>query len=114
MHVRPLKDWLVVKLDPIQEMTASGLLALPQSTSGVERQRTATVLRVGPGRRLESKKGTVVVPIDLLPGDKVIFFRENLEHQQGKEVLRILQELEEDTGMIRADDVLLVQRGGAS
>ena len=40
------------------------------------------------------------------PGDRVVFFRENLEHQQGKAIMGVLQHLGDNIGMIRADDIL--------
>lgn len=103
MGVRPLQDWLVVKLDPLPETTSGGLV-LPNGTSGMERQRTGTVLRVGPG---VTRKG-VLQPAGVSPGERIAFFRENLEHQQGKEMVRLLHELEENTGMIRQNDILFV------
>lgn len=41
-------------------------------------------------------------------GDRVCFFRENFETQQGKEVMRVVQQLEDNVGMIRRDDILFV------
>ena len=95
---------MVVKLDPLPTETRSGLI-LPSGTSGEENQRTGTVLRVGPGRKVKG----AVVPVGVSPGDRVVFFRANLEHQQGKQMVGIIQELEEGTGMIRQDDVLWVE-----
>lgn len=103
MGVRPLHDWLLVKLDPLPTATRSGIF-LPQGTTGEENQRTGTVLRVGPG----GKSKGAVQPVGVEPGERIAFFRANLEHQQGKELVRVLEELEEDTGMIRASDVLFV------
>jgi len=107
VHVVPLRDWIVVKLDPLPGVSKGGII-LPEGTSGMERIRTGTVLRVGPGtwRWLKKEKKDVRVPVGVEPGEGVAFFRENLEHQQGKQVTAIVQELEEDTGMIRASDIL--------
>ena len=107
MPVRPLHDWMVVKLDPLPTETRGGLV-LPQGSSGAERVRTGTVLRVGPGKPFWSSKlkKELVNPVGVEPGERIAFFRENLEHQQGKQLVRVLQELEEDTGLIRAGDVL--------
>jgi co-chaperonin GroES (HSP10) len=103
MHVRPLVDWMVVHMEPLPEASAGGIVLVG---SGVERQRTGAVLRVGPGRWLY-KKGhqRQRKPMTVKVGDHVVFFRENLEHQQAK---AILQHLEDDVGMIREDDVLFV------
>jgi co-chaperonin GroES (HSP10) len=105
MRVRPLLDWLVVHLDPLPEETRGGIV-LPQNSSGAERQRTGTVLRVGPGRWLYGKNARR--PMGVQEGDRVCFFRENLEHQQGKAIQRVLQDLEDNVGMIREDDILYV------
>lgn len=105
MHVRPLRDWLVVRLDPLPEKTRGGII-LP--TDVEMRQRTGTVLRIGPGRRCWSTvlEREYFVPNDLEPGEKVVFFREHLEHQQGKALVGVMQELEEGAGLLRVDDVL--------
>lgn len=107
MHVVPLHDWMVVKLDPLPGVSKGGIV-LPEGTSGMERVRTGKVLRVGPGKWRWSKaeRKSVRTPVGVEVGEGVAFFRENLEHQQGKQVTAIIQELEEDTGMIRAADVL--------
>ena len=97
MHVRPLHDWIVVSLDPIKEVTASGII-LPSDTE--LRQRTGTVLRVGPGRNGRE--------VRVRPGDVVAFVREHLEHKSGKTTTRLVHELEKDTAMIRAADILFV------
>lgn len=100
MSIRPLNDWLLVKLDPIPEKVGS----LFMTGGSAERIRTGTVLRAGPGRYV---KGTSTrTPIGVEQGERVAFFRENLEHKQGKEILRVLSELDEDTGLLRAGDIL--------
>ena len=98
--IRPLHDWLVVQLDPF--MSESSTIFIPTDS---QRLRTGTVLRVGPGKW--SKSGARI-PVGIEAGEKVAFWRENLEHQQGKEILSTLQDLGEDSGMIRASDVLYV------
>ena len=102
MHVQPLQDWLTVKLDPLPECTQSGLFLSP---SAQERQRSGTVLRVGPGRHSTTASRN---PMGVSPGDRIVFFRENLEHSQGKALTRLMHELEENTGMIRVVDILYV------
>ena len=105
MHVRPLQDWLTVKLDPLPETTQSGLFL---SASAQERQRSGTVLRIGPGRPSTTARRK---PMEVSPGDRIVFFRENLEHSQGKAMTRLMHELEENTGMIRMVDILYVIEG---
>ena len=99
--LRPLNDYILVKLDPLPETPAGSIILIG---SGEERLRTGVVLRVGPGRWM----GSVRAPVDVVPGDKVAFWRENLEHQQGKKVTAILQDLEEGVGLLRAPDILYV------
>jgi len=72
-----------------------------------ERVRFAEVIAVGPGRYYKGKKHPV--PVDASPGDRIAFFRETLETQQGKNIVGALQELDEkDLGVIRATDILFV------
>ncbi|WP_394831793.1 hypothetical protein LVJ94_35285 [Pendulispora rubella] len=95
--IRPLHDWVLVRLDPLSEMCGS--LYAPSAA----RVRTATVLRVGPGKVV----GIGRAPVGLEPGDRVAFYREHLEHLPGQAVRRILSEHGEDeVGMLRAPDVL--------
>jgi co-chaperonin GroES (HSP10) len=102
MKLRPLHDWLLVKLDPIPDKIGSIFI----DGSAAERLRTATVLRTGPGKYL-SWESDRRIPVAVQVGDKVHFFREHLEHQQGKQLVRTLfSELGEDIGLIREPDVL--------
>jgi co-chaperonin GroES (HSP10) len=96
--IRPLHDWLLVKLEPLAEMRGS--LFVPNAI----RVRKGTVLRVGPGRW----QGAVRVAPALAPGDRIAFFREHLEHQQGKQLVATLRELDGDLGLLRVPDVLFV------
>lgn len=99
-----------MKLKPLPEVSRGLVLA----GSGAERLREGTVLSVGPGKWTEGvwEKGTWKhppkrSPVGVEPGDTVFFWREHLEHQQGKQVTRVLlQECEDDVGLIRAPDVL--------
>jgi co-chaperonin GroES (HSP10) len=102
--IRPLHDWLLVRLDPIPEKSGSIFL----TGSGAVRRRTATVLRVGPGRWDAGRMNRV--PVGVEPDDKVTFWREHLEHQQGKQLVRALAELGDDLGLIRSSDVLYAER----
>lgn len=100
--LRPLHDWILVKLDPIEQFEGSIFLPLGQVT------RTATVLLVGPGRRTESGDR---IPVAVAPGETVVFRREHLEHKQGKQIVSVLQELGDDLGLLRAPDILYVVDG---
>jgi co-chaperonin GroES (HSP10) len=91
---------MLVELDPLPEKKGSIFLV----GSGAERLRTATVLRVGPGRWRGNS--STRVPVGVEPGEKVAFWRENLEHQAGKQVMGVLADLGDNLGLIRATDVL--------
>lgn len=75
-----------------------------------DRVRMGTVLAVGPGRYTDLGKR---IPIGVEKGERIAFFRENLEHQQGKQLLAALQDLGDDLGMLRGPDVLFVVAPGA-
>lgn len=103
--VRPLHDWLLVKLEPLPEKTRGGII-LPSANEA--RQRVGRILRAGPGRRRWSRtlQRHFLEPLDVEVGERVVFYREHLEHQQGKSLVGVLQELEPDTGLIRPMDIL--------
>lgn len=110
--VRPASDVIIVELEPGRKM--SGLLHLVSE----DRVRIGKVLAVGPGRwasdqrfRHRNKPGkalAVRVPVGVEPGDRVAFFVENLQHKQGRQLMQVL---ENNQAMIRADDVLVVVDG---
>jgi co-chaperonin GroES (HSP10) len=97
MNVRPASNFVLVLMDPIQE--DDGLIKLPHGN----RVRTGLVKAAGPGRT--DKRGRLM-GLDVKAGDKVAFFREHLEHQQGKEIVRRLAELGDDWGLLREEDIL--------
>lgn len=99
MKVRPLQDQLIIKLDKAPEKKGIILLG-----SGEERLRTGTIERMGPGSWITGTSKRA--PFDVEKGMHVAFFRENFETIQGKEVTRIVAELEPGTVMIRARDLL--------
>lgn len=96
---RPLHDWILVKYDPLPEK--EGSLFLVHGS----RVRTATVLRTGPGRVRSDGSQEFM---DLQPGERVVFYREHLEHGQGKQLGAVMGELGEDLALIRVPDVLFV------
>jgi co-chaperonin GroES (HSP10) len=98
--LRPLGDWVLVRLDPLPEKVGTIFV----TGSSAERLRTATVKLVGPGRRCAN--GMRRVPIGVVPGERVAFWREHLEHQQGKQLMGVLAELGDDLGLIREGDIL--------
>jgi len=101
--IRPLHDWLLVKMDPIPEKVGSLF------TVHGDRVRQAVVLSVGPGR-VRSDGGRI--PVGVEKGERVAFYRENLEHQQGKQLVAMLKDLGDDLGLIRASDILFVVAQG--
>lgn len=103
MNLKPLHDWIVVKMEPVPQKR--GELFLVHG----DRVRTGVVLSIGPGKC--TKEGNRI-PIGLEKGERVAFFRENLEHQQGKQILSAIKEVGDDIGLIRANDVLFVIAAG--
>jgi len=65
--IRPLGDRVVVKPMPSEEKTKSGIV-LPDTAK--EKPQEGEVIAVGTGRLLETGQR---VPIDLKPGDKILF-----------------------------------------
>jgi len=65
--IRPLGDRVVVKPMPSEEKTKSGIV-LPDTAK--EKPQEGEVVAVGTGRLLETGQR---VPIDLKPGDKILF-----------------------------------------
>lgn len=63
----PLSDRVVVKLEPQEEKTKSGIV-LPDSAK--EKPQEGTVIAVGPGRTLDNGQK---VPLEVKIGDKVLF-----------------------------------------
>jgi chaperonin GroES len=65
--LRPLGDRVVVKAQPQEEKTKSGIV-LPDSAK--ERPQEGTVVAVGPGRTLDNGQK---VPVEVKVGDKIIY-----------------------------------------
>lgn len=65
--IRPLGERVVVKPLPSEERTKGGIV-LPDTAK--EKPQEGEVVAVGPGRLLETGQR---VPIDLKPGDRVLF-----------------------------------------
>jgi co-chaperonin GroES (HSP10) len=106
MDIEPRQDCVLVKLDPLKDETRNGIIVMKDTTA--QRVMTGTVLKVGSGKL--SNKG-VRIPVGVEPGERIAFFRWNLEHQQGKQITRALEELGEDIGLIRAPDILFAFTG---
>ncbi|MCL6634807.1 MAG: co-chaperone GroES [Peptococcaceae bacterium] len=65
--IRPLGERVVVKPLPHEEKTKGGIV-LPDTAK--EKPQEGEVIAVGPGRLLETGQR---VPIDLKPGDRILF-----------------------------------------
>ena len=67
MNVKPLSDRIVVKPEPAEEKTASGII-LPDTAQ--EKPQMGKVLAVGPGKTSDSGD---LVKMTLKNGDKVLY-----------------------------------------
>lgn len=104
---RPIQDWVLVEMDPLTEKNRGGIIILKDTTGNTV--RTGTVLRTGPGKT--DKHGNRI-PIGVEKGEKVAFFRWNMEHQQGQQVVDRLKDLGDNLGLIRVSDILFAFRDG--
>jgi|HubBroStandDraft_2_1064218.scaffolds.fasta_scaffold1437362_1 co-chaperonin GroES (HSP10) len=96
----PLGDRIMVKLDPLKEVSKGGIALISDNT--VSPVRTGLVLRVGPGSWVGSRRQ----PIGVEPGERVAFLRWHLEHQSGKQIMHALSQLEDDVGLLKDEDIL--------
>ena len=110
MNVRPLHDWVVVKLEP--EQVPSTILAIPDTHDEVVRK--GVVLAVGPGFELSNG---VRDPVGVAPGDKVCFARWHQEHRSGKAQVDAMKEMGIELGasvvLVRRNDILFAYEGDA-
>jgi co-chaperonin GroES (HSP10) len=99
--LRPLHDWLLIELEPLPEDKVGAIHVIG---SALQRVRAGKVLRVGPGR---TQPGRVPgrIPVDVVVGERVAFFRENFETQQGKQVAHVLEQFG-NVGLIRETSIL--------
>jgi co-chaperonin GroES (HSP10) len=88
-----LGDYVLVRLDPLKQQ---GLVVLVHGS----RVRTGEVLSVGPGSLTKRGKR---IRMDVSTGERIAFFREHLEHRQGKAILHALPD---DLGLLREADIL--------
>lgn len=99
-----LSDWLLVKLEPRQEVSLGGIV-LPKGGT----VRTGEVLMAGPGR--QHKDRFVPTEKDIV-GKRVAFFVAAVSgHQQGQALIKYLGD---DQGLIRQSDILLFLEGDVS
>ncbi len=69
MAIKPLEDRVVIKIEQVEQTTASGLV-IPETAK--EKPQEARVVAVGPGR--VDEKGNRI-PVDIKEGDVVVFSR---------------------------------------
>ena len=67
MNVKPLSDRIVVKPEPAEEKTASGII-LPDTAQ--EKPQMGVVLAVGPGKSSDTGE---LIKMELKKGDKVLY-----------------------------------------
>jgi co-chaperonin GroES (HSP10) len=99
MNIRPLNDWILVKLEPIE--TQIGSIIVPMGVA----YRRAVVLATGPGTELPSGHRQ---PTGVEPGDRIIFHRAHGEHKQGR---TLIKELGGEMLLLKPIDVLVVYEG---
>lgn len=109
MKFRPLRDVLLVRLEPERPVTAGGIIRplVRQNPS-----RIGTVVRAGPGRRWKDKRTGKwsFWAMEAKPGDRVVFPAALLDVSQGKATAHVLGD---DEALIRETDILLVLEQGA-
>lgn len=97
----PCNDQVLIKFDerPKEEKVGSIFVL----DSAVERLWTGVVVALGRGAWNGSRR----TPIDLTIGQRVGFFRENFETQQGKQIAHILEHLMPGHGLLPASAILI-------
>ena len=95
-RLTPLRDRIIVKRDPEQELTEGGIY-IPDTAR--DKSTTGTVLAVGKGKLTEDGK---VIPLDVKVGDRVLFGK-----YAGSEAKRYAFESEgEELIVMREEEVL--------
>lgn len=105
--IRPINDWLVVKLDPLEDRMLGDIILLADSSANII--RTGVVVACGPGRYATGSSKRAPICVDV--GEKVAFLRWHLEHKTGKQVMSFLEGVGEDLALIRSTDVLIAYTG---
>lgn len=108
VRVRPLQDRVLVQFDPAEDQEREivpGVLAPARAVDDVH--QWGTVLACGKGRW--SKKG-VRIPIQVKPGDRVLYVRYLKETHTGKS-LRASHCIGSDQFLIHEGDILAIEDG---
>lgn len=101
MEFTPCNDRVLIEVDPDEEETTGGIVMPKGSVEDIH--KWATVIKVGPGR--VSKKG-VRIPIDLKPGDRVLYVRFLERTETGKS---LHASLGPNQFLIQEQDVIAVE-----
>lgn len=102
MGIKPHNDWVLIKMDPETDEMAGGLLVKPE-TAHETILRTGVVLDVGPGKY--SAKGDQRTPLDVEPGEGVVFVKFVADSTKTAEALQ--HHLGPDEALIKVGDILL-------
>ena len=94
MSYKPLRDLIVIKLDPVDSKTVSSIIevvvdSIPKSTTG-------TVVSVGPGIR---DRNGVIIPLSVVPSDRIII---------GKGSGQRITINKEELLIVREDDIMII------
>jgi co-chaperonin GroES (HSP10) len=102
---RPLQDWVVVKLDPpkVSKVRLIQIVEVEEKNKVI----TGVVVAVGPGKWCKANP-QVREPVGASVGERVAFFSANFLTSMGELLLETIQKHQEDTGMIRGNDILFV------
>lgn len=102
---RLLHDWILVELEPPPTETKSGIIKVFPDHDPV---RIGKVLLTGPGREWRDRrtKKWSFHPMDVEPGDRVVFLMGAMDTKQGQQLRNY--SLGENQGLLRATDVLMV------
>ena len=110
MKLRLLQDWVLIEREPHASKSETILLAGDFNKTNV---RKGVVLDTGPGTY--NKHGSLV-PVPVVPGERVAYFRWHHEHRPGKTQMQALYELSvemgKDIALIRTADILFVIEPG--
>jgi len=106
MSLRLLGDRILIEFDPTedQERTLESGIIIPTDVYD-DIHQWGTVLDVGPGRW--NKKQTLRIPVQVRPGDRVLYIR-FLKNTHTGEAMRLSGQLTDRQFLIRESDVIAI------
>lgn len=104
MNIRPLGDWILVEHDPSKDVTDGGIV-IPEGAHD-EVHEWGTVIAVGPGRFYEKIWDTV--PLEVGPGDRVLYVKFLKNTHTGQAIRHVL---DEGTFLIQQKDIIVAEKG---